>query len=158
MGFAILLSIIFVVIYIIGLYKGSIFVDKVREMKMVSEEYLFDEMSDKEFEKKILGAFFPIFIGGLILFITEVSFLLAMINEKGMLLPTAAMLALIVVSFANGMMKSKKTKQSKGGTTEAFRELAKKAMKMKERTTKGMIIKFLCLVYYSYVLLVLLGL
>jgi hypothetical protein len=158
MGFAILLSIIFVVIYIIGIYKGSIFVEKIRDMKMISEEYLFDEMSDKEFEKKILGAFFPIFIGGLILFITEVSFLLAMINEKGMLLPTAAMLALIVVSFTNGLMKSKKTKQSQGGKTQALRELAKKTLKMKERTTKGMIIKFLCFLYYAYVLLVLLGL
>jgi hypothetical protein len=158
MGIAILLSIVFVVINIIGLYKGTIFVDRIREMKMFSEEYLYDEMSDKEYEKKILGAFLPIFIGGVLLFITELSFLLAMINEKEMLLPTAAMLALIVVSFTNGLMKSKRNKKTQAGTTEAFRQLAKNTLKMKERTLKGTVLKFVCLAYYAYVLLVLLGL
>lgn len=158
MGIAILLSIVFVVIYIISLYKGNLWIDRIKEMKLVSEEYLYDEMSDKEFEKKIIGAFLPIFVGGIFLFITEVSFLLAMINEEGMLLPTTAILALIVVSVASGLSKNKSVKKPKGGTTDAFRKLAKDTLKMKERTLKGMVIKFICLVYYAYVLMVLLGL
>jgi hypothetical protein len=158
MGIAILMSIIFVVINIIGLYKGTIWADKIREMKILSEEFLYDDISEKEFEKGMLAKFTPIFIGGTFFFIAEISFLLAMINEEGMLLPTAAMLVIVVIAIFHSLFKKKDLKAPKNGTTDAWRKLAKDTLKAKTRTVRGMVMKSLHLVYYAYVLLVLLGL
>jgi hypothetical protein len=155
MGFAIFLTLIFVVFSIVGLFKGTVFRGKLDELKVISEAYLYKEMSDKEYEKSVFEKFMPIFVGSIFLFIIEMSLLLALINEEGLLYPTTAMLALAVVSISNSLFKKKASKQE---PIEKWRQMAKGFIKLKYFTIKGTLSRLFSLSYYSYVLWLLLGL
>jgi len=157
----IFLALLFIVLAIVGIIRGSVFKGSMVKMKKLSSDY-YHNYYDRKFEnysKDMLSALMPLMIGSFVLTILELGFYMSVVYIPELTVHTIAMMMIFLVNFVSGILKKRieppKTGDSVVDQIRKRRERAKKLADFKIRNTYGMFLKFVSLAYFVYALLVL---